>query len=97
MQRRYTAHSSGETIVGLFLSKRRYQDLFKKVMKHGLIKLLEPRRLAEVDKTDNPEYCLNLQLISNSIEDCVVKGRAQELLDKTSSLFHPSGQKHLPT
>ncbi|KAM1786196.1 hypothetical protein ACFX12_039014 [Malus domestica] len=57
--------------------------IFDELLAAKMITLPEPKRPAEVNKTDDPKYCRYHRLISHTIEDCyILKDIIQEKINK---------------
>ena len=57
--------------------------IFEELLAAKMITLPEPKRPAEVNKTDDPKYCRYHRLISHTIEDCyILKDIIQEKINK---------------
>ncbi|KAM2162439.1 hypothetical protein ACFX1Q_040230 [Malus domestica] len=57
--------------------------IFDELFAAKMIMLPEPKRPAEVNKTDDPKYCRYHRLISHTIEDCyILKDIIQEKINK---------------
>lgn len=64
--------------------REKTRELFKHLLGHNILTLLEVKCSDEVRRNDNPKYCPYHRLISHLIEDYFVPKEIQDLIDRGS-------------
>ena len=62
------------------------EAIFKQLMKEKAIKLPEPKRPSEVDKTDDPKYCPYHRIVSHPLKECYVLKNVIQAMIKNGEL-----------
>ncbi|KAI5323357.1 hypothetical protein L3X38_032429 [Prunus dulcis] len=74
------------------------EEIFDQLLASNGITLLESKRPAEANKTNNPRYCRYHHLVSHMLKDCyILKDKIQELLNNSSLVIDSSPRHHSAT
>ena len=72
--------------------------LFKLLQKSNRLKLSEIRRSEEVEKTDDPSYCLYHRMLGHPTKNCYIfKDVLQALIDAEVLKLRPEQKKESPS